>query len=203
VTAVRPEASTPDEPAAPQRILDAAARRIASQGSATLALSEVAADAGVSKALIHYHFHDKDALLARVADHVVAELVAREQRALAEFATQHSPLAVDALWRWLHGELRTGGIRVLLQLEDYGGPAVRAAARRAAALRREQAAITVERLFTILELRPRIAPPLLADVVVAFTDGLALDARAEREDEAPSARVAFDVFWLAMLSLAE
>lgn len=200
--------SIPDSPAAPERILDAAARRIAAYGAASLALNDVAADAGVSKALIHYHFRDKDTLLARLADAIVTGMLARERAALAEYATQHSPLVVDALWRWLDGELRRGGIRVLLALEAYPGVGVRAAARRAATMRREVAAETIERLFAILELRSRVSIALLANVTVAFIDGLALDfdlavADAPGHAQPRTPRVAFDVFWLAMLSLAE
>lgn len=193
---------------ASQRILEAASQRIAAHGAAALALNDVAADAGVSKALIHYHFRDKDTLLARVVDFVAGEMIARERDALAPYAAQHSPLAVDALWRWLEEELRRGSIRTLLELDGYPGATVRAAARGAAARRREAATETIEQLFTILELRSRVATPLLANVAVAFIDGLALDAERaahatpdSTETRAP--RVAFDVFWLAMLSLAE
>ena len=60
-----------------------------------------------------------------------------------------------------------------------------------------------------------MATPLLANVAVAFIDGLALDvdrAASSPEDAggtehaahgARPPRVSFDVFWLAMLSLAE
>jgi hypothetical protein len=78
------------------------------------------------------------------------------------------------------------------------------AARRAAELRRATANETVERLFTILELRPRIESSLIANVFVAFVDGLAVDAGLSVDaGNAATSRVAFDVFWLAMLSLAE
>jgi AcrR family transcriptional regulator len=192
----------------PRRILDAAARRIAADGASALALNTVAREAGVSKALIHYHFRDKDTLLARLVDHIAEEVVARERASLAPFATRHSPLAVDALWQWLDDELRRGSIRVLLELGAYPGPSVRAAVQRAAERRRAAAEGTLERLFSILELRSRVPVSLLANVVVAFTDGLALDAQLERGDGDESSRgraprVAFDVFWLAMLSLAE
>ena len=211
-----PQPPDVDERGASQRILEATARRIAIHGAAALALNEVAAHAGVSKALIHYHFKDKDTLLSRVVDFVVTGMITRERAALAPYATQRSPLAVDALWRWLEEELRRGSIRTLLELDAYPGPGVRTAARRAASRRREAATETIERLFTILELRSRVATPLLANVAVAFVDGLALDvdrAEASSDDvggvefsDAQSTRaprVSFDVFWLAMLSLAE
>ena len=193
-----------DHSTATRNILDAAARQIASSGAAALALSDVAREAGISKALIHYHFRDKDTLLSRLVEHLARDLVARERAALAEYVGQHNPLAVDALWQWLERELQRGDVRVLLELDSCRGSAVRQAARDAATLRRATARETIERLFTILELRPRIEPSLLASVFVAFVDGLAIDTGLERAaDNAATARVAFDVFWLAMLSLAE
>ena len=188
--------------AATRRILDAAARRIAGAGAAALSIHDVAVDAGVSKALVHYHFREKDTLLARLVEHLANALVERERQALASYASRHDPLAVDALWRWVEAELQRGDMRVLLELDAYRGEAVQAAARRAAALRRATAAETISRLFGILELRPRVAPELLADVTVAFLDGLAIEMAVASAD-ASTARVAFDVFWLAMLSLAE
>ena len=170
-------------------------------------MSEIARDAGVSKALIHYHFVDKDSLLARLVEHLASGLVAREQAALAPYVHEHNPLAVDALWAWLDAELQRGDIRVLLELDAHRGPAVQAATRKAASLRLSAAQETVQRLFAILELRPRIEASLLATVVVAFVNGIAMGFGAGSHDEsgasAMPARVAFDVFWLAMLSLAE
>lgn len=159
----------------------------------------------MSKALIHYHFVDKETLLARLIDHLTRDMVAREREALKRFEHEHNPLAVDALWGWLEGELERGSINVLLELDAYRGPAVQAAARDAAAARQSAARETIERLFRILELRPRVDPALLAAVHVAFVDGLAIQRGLARGTErAPaSPRVAFDVFWLAMLSLAE
>ncbi|HKO16823.1 MAG TPA: helix-turn-helix domain-containing protein [Gemmatimonadaceae bacterium] len=205
---VPPAPPAPVTPRAPatQRILDAAVRRIVRHGAAALALADIATEAGVSKALIHYHFRDKDSLLARVVEGLADGIIARERGALAADATQHSPLAIDSLWQWLDGELRSGALRVLLELDRYEGEAVRAAAARAAARRRDQAALTVERLFALLDLRPRVPVPLLATVVVTFCDGLALGTPVPGDPAAanqPPARVSFDVFWLAMLNLAE
>ena len=157
----------------------------------------------MSKALIHYHFVDKETLLARLIDQLTRDVVAREREALKPFDHEHNPLAVDALWGWLEGELARGSINVLLELDAYRGPAVQAAARQAATARQSAAQETVERLFRILDLRPRIEPALLAAVLVAFVDGLAIRSRLDQEGAPTAARVAFDVFWLAMLSLAE
>ena len=203
----KPQRSEDTDLTARQRILDAAARQVSAVGAAELALSDIARDAGVSKALIHYHFVDKDTLLARVIEYLAKGIVTREEAALTPYENQQNPLAVDALWAWLDDELRRGEIRVLLELDAYRGASVRSAARAAAALRLAAAEQTVARLFTVLDLRPRIEASLLATVLVAFVDGLALQSGLAGRDEnagtAPTPRVAFDVFWLAMLSLAE
>jgi len=113
-----------DESSATRRILAAATRQIASGGAAALALSDVAREAGVSKALIHYHFRDKDTLLARLVEQLTHDLLDRERRALAAYVGQHNPLAVDSLWQWLEAELHRGDIRVLLELDSCRGVAV-------------------------------------------------------------------------------
>ena len=182
---------------APERILEAAAHRIAATGAAEFSLQDVAEAAGVSKALIHYHYKDKSELLARVAGWLAGEVVAREAQA---FDGVTGPQAVDALWRWVDGELARGDVRVLLDLGHVPAENVRAAVRDAAQARRAAATRTVDRLFESLGLTPRVPASLIAGVLVAFLDGLALDAALAPER---NRRVAFDVFWLAMLSLAE
>lgn len=181
-------------PSASERILDAALRRIVSAGALDTSLGAIAEEAGVSKALILYHFQDRDTLLARLVERVAGQLVARLGESLEG---QHSALAVDALWDWLERELKLGSIPLLVELSRDRGPAVREASRHAATRRRAATAEAVQRLFAALGLKPRVPVQLLGDVTVAFEDGLALSDRpADR-------RVAFDVFWLALLNLAE
>lgn len=188
---------TAGKPATTQVILEAARRLIAERGVAAVSLQDVADAAAVSKALIHYHFVDRETLLARLVDSTAGALVARERDALR---TAQGVTAVDALWSWVEAELGRGDIRVLLAVSQDRAPRVQEAARAAAALRLEVAAETIERLFTMLGLAPRVPSPLLAGTVVAFVDGLAFDAPLVPERPA---RASFDVFWLAMLGLAE
>lgn len=178
-----------------QRIGEALARCVARQGAA-VSLNDVAREAGVSKALILYHFADKDALIAHTIDALATAIVEREAKAL----DAGDAIPLDALWASLEEELRAGEIRVLLELSGSAGERSRGAAAEAAVARRAAAARTIGRLFELLQLTPRVPPAMLADVVVAFIDGVALDS-ALHEDRDP--RVAFDVFWLAMLNLAE
>ncbi len=163
---------------------------------AEVSLSDIAAEAAVSKALILYHFGDRDSLVAAVVDRVADDIAAREHAALA---ASQSGVAVDSLWRWVEAELARGDIRVLLALGELRAANVRTAAARAAARRRASAADMVARLFGGLGLQPRVPATLLGDVVIAFIDGLAVDPSRDSAAQ----RVAFDVFWLAMLNLVE
>jgi hypothetical protein len=106
----------------------------------------------------------------------------------------------DALWRWLEGELRRGELVALAELASVRVGPVRRAARAAASDRRRSAARTIARLFTELDLAPRVPAPLMADAAVAFVDGLALDVASGSTREP---RVSYDIFWLALLGLTE
>jgi TetR/AcrR family transcriptional repressor of bet genes len=182
---------------AAERILQGAAKRLIDVGAADTSLHDVAVVAGVSKALIHYHFASKEALLVRVTEWATSELVTSEGKALQDVG---AATAVDALWQWLEGELANGRLRLLLELGVYREPLVQAAVREALRARQAAAMHTVDRLFALLELRPRVPIELLAGVVVAFIDGL---ASWPGSDNAPDARITFDIFWLSLLSLAE
>jgi AcrR family transcriptional regulator len=160
-------------------------------------MQEVADEAGVSKALIHYHFHDKDTLLTQLVRWMAEGLVRREQAALARSTPQS---AIDDMWRWLEAELARGHIRALVELAGWREGAVRSAASEAMRLRREAATSSAERLFALLALHPRVPVALLGDVIVTFIDGV---AAAPDGGRAAEARVAFDVLWLALLGLAE
>ena len=166
-------------------------------GAAALTMHEVSEEAGVSKGLIHYHFHDKETLLARMVEWMTRHLVAREHAALAESIPRH---AIDDLWKWLEAELERGQIRVLLELAEWRGPSCRARFANRQTRGAMHLAASIEQLFSLLGLRPRIPAALLADVVVAFIDGLAIAIGIDREK---NARAAFDVFWLSLLSLTE
>jgi AcrR family transcriptional regulator len=181
----------------PERILHAAAARIVAAGTANLSMQDVADAAGVSKGLIHYHFHDKETLLTRLIEWMTRESIERESATLARSVPK---TAVDDLWTWVAGEIERGHLRVLNELAQERGPLISDAVRRSARARRDAAAVTVDRLFALLELRPRVPVPLLADVIVAFIDGLAIHASLAPE---ANHRVAFDVLWLSLLSLAE
>ncbi|MGH7719929.1 MAG: TetR/AcrR family transcriptional regulator [Gemmatimonadaceae bacterium] len=182
---------------AAERILRAAVRCIVGSGAAALTMHEVAEEAGVSKGLIHYHFHDKETLLARVVEWMTRGIVTREREVLANAPARE---AIDAVWGWLEGELERGHVRVLIELVEWKEALVRNAVRKSMKARREAAVVLTTQLFSLLGLKPRVPEPLLADVIVAFNDGLVVSTSLDPEG---NPRAAFDVFWLSLLSLAE
>jgi AcrR family transcriptional regulator len=183
--------------AAAGRILEATSACIVQKGAADVSLQDVAEAAGVSKALIHYHFHDKGELLARLVEWLRVGLVARQEAALSGVSPS---AALDALWQWLSDELDRGDLRALLDLTLVQGASVQAAIRVTASARRAAAAEVTTQLCSALGLRPRVPTALIADAFVAFVDGLALDRVVAPER---NARISFDVFWLAMLGLTD
>lgn len=180
-----------------ERIVDAGVRCIARDGVAGASMAVIALEAGVSKALLHYHYHDRATLLAEIVERIGARTIERERAAIDE---SERVGGLDALWQWLEEELRRGELAALAELTMVREGPVRRATRATATDRRRRATHTVERMFAELDLTPRIPAPLMADAAVAFVDGLALDAA---NGSAREPRVSFDIFWLALLGLTE
>jgi AcrR family transcriptional regulator len=178
------------------RIIEAAIRCLVRDGVADASMAAIAAEGGVSKALLHYHYADRAQLLAEVVGELAKRLVSRE-RAAMDVASGSG--VVDALWRWTESELARGELRALLELAMQRDIAVHTAGTAAAARRRAAGAHTVDQLFAGLGLVPRMPAALLASASVAFLDGLAVAKAGPSSDP----RASFDLFWLALLSLAE
>lgn len=62
------------------KILEAAFRRLASEGYAALSMREIARDAGVNHALINYHYRSKDQLVIAVLDEANRQLLERQHK---------------------------------------------------------------------------------------------------------------------------
>jgi len=159
-------------------------------------MATIAGEGGVSKALLHYHYADRERLLAEVLTQLGHRITGRERAAMDD-ATGSG--AVDALWEWLAAELARGELRALLELAMQPEPELRAAAEQVTTARGRAATQTVEQLFAGLGLTPRMPAALLGGASLAFIDGLAAGTASPGRDP----RVSFDLFWLALLSLAE
>jgi len=178
-----------------RRILHAARHLVQRGGVAELSIGDVAAAAGVSKALVLYHFGDRDSLLAALVDDIGGDVVGRARSALS----REDVPPLDAHWAWLEREVREGDVRALVSLAQCHTPATVAASRRVVDTRRELTVAQVGQLFQRLGLRPRLPASLVAETVLAFADGLACRSVVSAAD----ARGAFDVLWLALLTLHE
>lgn len=97
-----------------QRILDAAWQRLAREGYAALSIREIARDAGVNFALIHYHFESKDKLVIAVLDETNRRLLDRQER------MYRAPGGYAHKWaqarRFFENDLASGFVRVLMEL---------------------------------------------------------------------------------------
>lgn len=178
------------------RIVDAACSAIAEGGLAGLTVADVAHRAGISSALVHYHFSTKSLLIEAAGERLAAR---RAEVRLTALTGARGLAALDALWIALEsgsasGAERACGDLALLQRSDR---AVRAslAAQRAAEQRR-----LAGRLGDLLgELGASAAIPAdeAATLVLLFLDGAAL-ALAGGADPA-DVRAAYDAFWLVLV----
>src|SRR5215213_9601907 len=121
-----PTGSAPDARA---RIVDAGVRCITREGVAAASMAAIALEAGVSKALLHYHYHDRATLLAEIVERLGARTIERERLAVDR---DGGIGALDALWHWLDAELRRGELAALAELALVREGTVRHATRAAA-----------------------------------------------------------------------
>ncbi len=159
-------------------------------------MSEVAARAAVSKALIHYHFADKRALLLDV----ISEAAGRGGRRVAEAAPSGNDDALERAWKWLDHEARAGDVRVLHELSRNEDARVGEAAR-ASVLEWDAAARGLARaVLDALGVHPRIPSGMCEQLFATYAHGvIARDGAHNGSAE----RAGFDTLWLALLTLAE
>jgi len=104
-----------NRPGSKEKILEAAAGEFAERGLAGARVDNIAAAAGVNKAMIYYHFSSKDGLYREVLKHLLAERVNMLSRRLADESNLEVVLrgALD-----FHAELlrdRPEVVRILLR----------------------------------------------------------------------------------------
>ena len=107
------------------RILEAAYRRLATDGYAALSMREIAKDAGVNHALINYHFRSKDQLVIAVLDEANRQLLERQKR------MYRAPGGFADKWaearRFYRSDLASGFVRVQAELNaaSFSNPGLR------------------------------------------------------------------------------
>jgi TetR/AcrR family transcriptional regulator len=116
------------------RLLDAAVSRFAQQGIAATALRDIATDAGVTSAMLHYYFGNKTQLEQAVVEERLLPLIGRLGQVLAELGDDVGALietyvyhvlaaALENAWLpalWLREILPEGGALRYLLLERIG-----------------------------------------------------------------------------------
>ncbi|MCC6318144.1 MAG: TetR/AcrR family transcriptional regulator [Gemmatimonadaceae bacterium] len=186
--------ATPSPSDGRARILAGALASLRVDGLTGFSLQRASIQAGVSKALVIYHFHTKAALLAAMVEWLTHRVLARERGMMDRDSTTH---VLDDLWQYLDAEHEQGEYAILLVLADAGLPGLRDAAARSLEQRRSHAQRSVEGIFQRLQLIPRLPLAHLTEVEQAFREGLLL-RMAQGAIATP--RAAFDMFWLAVLS---
>ncbi len=163
-------------------------------GVSALTMQGIAAEVGVSKALVLYHFDDKRALLRALA----LRLAATDATALHAASDAEDPF--DA-WLTLGADGEGAGRRALLaalMLE----PAVRGLAHEIRSARQQAAAALAAAMLETAGLVPRVSGALLGRVLLQQLDGIAATDH-EGSDGAVASRASLDAFALALLSLGE
>lgn len=178
---------------AAERITRAAIALGAAEGVGALSLQAIARAAGVSKALLLYHFKGKSALLGAVT----AALGAASEVRLRRAADRSD--ALDA-WRTLvRDEAARGELALLTALSLEAG--LDAAPLRAMREGRETAATALAAaLLSSVQLTARVPPPLLGRLLLRHLDGVAA-ATTRTGPAGPALDDELDAFALALLAL--
>lgn len=163
-----------------QAIVEAARLCIAEEGLAGATFERIAARAGVSHGLVHYHFRSKDKLLLAVCRETCRDQTA----ALAEVLSGHRDrtAGVDRL-RQLLGQFLAApaGFRLLSELWTLAArdPAIRAEVGRLYADQRSSLADAIHTAASEGRATLHATPDAIATTILAVADGLALQAHLE------------------------
>jgi AcrR family transcriptional regulator len=179
------------------RIAEAACDVVLASGIAALTVADVGHQAGVSSALVHYHFSTKRALLAAASERLTAR---RTEVRLAALASASGLAALDALWDAIavgpRSRTERAGIDVVLLATTDGD--VRAASAVQRRTERRMIAQALPRLFRDLGAVPTASWEETAATVLLFLDGVALALAAGLAVE--EVRAAYDAYWLVLVA---
>ena len=178
------------------RIIDAVCSAIVDGGLSGLTVADVARRAGVSTALVHYHFSTKQVLLESAAERLVAQRADARTGALAR---SEGLGALDALWSAIEagavsGAERACGDLALLARTDPTVSGLLAAQRRSDT---RSLSDRLPKLLRELGTGPAVPTDEVAALVHLFLDGAALAIAGG--DPPTDVRAAYDAFWLLLV----
>ena len=182
------------------RIAEAACALVQDAGIADLTIADVGRRAGVSSALVHYHFNTKQDLLAAASERLAAR---RTEGRAAALSGASGLAALDALWAALSAgpgfeAERAWNDLALLARHDASVRRTLAAQRR---VERATFVQSLPRLFLDLGTVPTASWDETAATILLFLDGVAL-ALAEG-GAADEVRAAYDAFWLVLVAAGQ
>ena len=172
-----------------QQVLDAAIRALAERGYARTSVSDIAAQAGMSKGAVHYHFDSKADLIAQVLEHCADAMRARVRAAWAAPGEPHERI------RRALSEMRKSRskaepeLRVLADLMAQGlhDPALKEPLAAMFEANRKEVVEQLLASLSALGLKPKIAPHIMPRLLLGTLDGLALHDFFDPPDEADQA----------------
>jgi AcrR family transcriptional regulator len=184
------------------QIVAAATRVIARQGYARTSLMDVAAEAGMSKGAVHYHFPTKEALMARVLTDACDAVAERARAAWSAGATPDVAIrgSLRELWRMRAERTPEAAVVADLLAQSLHDEALRPALASFYGLAAAQLAAHLDGVAAALGVRAKLPTALLPRVLNGLLDGLVMqhfvDPDAFDEDQVVAAieTVAFALF---------
>ncbi len=166
-----------------EAIIRAAYEIMGRKGFANVSLADIAAEAGVSKALLHYYFKDKDALVGDIYDYAMSEYLGRaisifdqpaplDEKIGMLFDAFYSYIRENPDWFVVVMELTLLGIKNPARTSDVFSQHVRIRDLTAEALRKAR---------DEEGLSPEVDLQVLASMMVAMANGFSMSYLIARE----------------------
>ena len=185
-----PRSALGDGPDRRTQIIEAATRVLGERGYGRTSLKDIAAEAGVTPALIYHYFESKEDLLLSVIAEMQQLLHRRVDAAGATAADPLEAIARRVDRAAAEFTAQPGINRMLLDLYGLGltQPAIRERGREMLELGIRRQAADIERFYAAAGVPPGAPPEDLAGVIVAAFDGIAISAAVRGVDADPMYR---------------
>ena len=173
---MRPRSTYKKSEASRRQVLEAAVRTLAKRGFNHTSIEDIAATAGMSKGVVHYHFKNKEDLIVQVTESCFRKI---DERVRASWATPGPPSEkIRSALRESWAVRREAGpeVRVLTELtaQAIHDPKLRKSLSVMFHAARVRLVDEFVSAFQALGLKPRIPAHIIPRLVLALFDGLML-----------------------------
>lgn len=176
-----------------QAILKATAKLIAARGVAETTVSEVGRAMGMRKSVVHYYFENKQALVSAVQNLAETKLIGQIQAALRK--REGAPLELSAFLRPLREVARGEDDDFAMRLQFWAESRREEQIRSAVVASRARVRASLEQALTEIHLSEISAgeydPKVIAGLLLAITDGLAISELLDGEQAQEQAYALF------------